>query len=72
MRQNLKNARLANGMTQQGVADHIGVTVAYYQRIESGQQTGKCKTWDALEDLFGIHQRSLREDSSAFPVYERQ
>lgn len=61
MRNVLKTARESKDMTQQGVADYLGITVQYYQRIESGQQTGNFVIWDALEDLFGIHQRVLRQ-----------
>lgn len=63
MRENLRAARKAAGMTQQQVADHLGITVLAYKRIEYGQRVGKIATWDALEDLFSIHQRKLRENT---------
>lgn len=59
-RERLKDARNAAGMTQQQVADHIGITLRYYQSIESGDRTGDFQIWDDLEDLFSIHQRDLR------------
>lgn len=62
MRENLKAARKAKGMTQQQVADRLGITVLAYKRIEYGQRIGRIETWDKLEDLFGIHQRKLREN----------
>lgn len=62
MRENLRAARKEMGMTQQQVSDYLGVTVLAYKRIEYGQRIGKIETWDKLEDLFGIHQRKLRED----------
>ncbi len=62
MREKLKQARQAAGMTQQQVADEIGVTLVYYQKIESGERVGRCSMWDRLEDMFNVHQRILREN----------
>lgn len=59
-RDRLRNARLDAGMTQQQVADHLGITLRYYQSIEKGDRTGDFQLWDELEDLFSIHQRDLR------------
>ena len=59
-RENLKRAREEAGMTQQRVADALGISLRYYQSIESGKYTGGFEIWDALEDLFGVHQRVLR------------
>lgn len=61
MRNNLKEARNAKGMTQQQVADHLGISLRYYQKIEAGDRTGDFQLWDELEDLFSIHQRVLRQ-----------
>ncbi len=63
MRKNLKEARKAAGMTQQQVADLIGITLSHYQMIEQGDRVGAVDLWDKLEDLFNIHQRKLREIS---------
>lgn len=60
MRKNLKEARKAAGLTQQQVADKVGISVRYYQKIEDGSRTGDFGIWDDLEDLFNIHQRVLR------------
>ena len=60
-RENLKNARKAKGMTQQGVAEFLGVSERMYKYIESGHTKGRVELWDMLEDLFMIHQRVLRE-----------
>lgn len=60
-RENLKKARAAAGMTQQQVADLLGVGLRHYQKIESGESNGSFEVWDALEDNLGIHQRKLRE-----------
>ena len=60
MRTNLKQARLDKGMTQQQVADHLGISLRYYQMLEAGSFNGRFELWDALEDLFQVHQRVLR------------
>ena len=62
-RRNLKEARKAAGMTQQQVADKLNISLVYYQKIKQGTRTGDFDIWDALEDLFNIHQRKLREIS---------
>lgn len=67
MRENLKKARKDAGMTQQEVADKLGIGIGYYQKIEAGERTGNFTLWDALEDILGIHQRILREISSNHP-----
>lgn len=63
MRKNLKEARRAAGMTQQQMADKLGISLRYYQNIETGDRTGDFTLWDTLEDITGIHQRLLREIS---------
>ena len=60
MRQRLKEARQKAGMTQQQVADYLGISLVYYQKIEQGTRTGDFEIWDRLEDLFNLHQRELR------------
>lgn len=60
-RNNLKEARKKAGMTQKQIAEYLGITVRNYQRVESGQVTLNISNWDALEDLFKVHQRVLRE-----------
>jgi len=61
MRKNLKDARNKAKMTQQEVADYLGIDVRNYQKIESSEITGLIVHWDALEDLLEVHQRTLRE-----------
>ena len=61
MRKNLQAARKAKGMTQKQVAEYLGITLRAYQHIEAGLYSGRIEHWDKLEDLFGIHQRKLRE-----------
>lgn len=61
MRKNLKEARVAAGLTQQQMADKLSVSLRYYKQIEAGSRTGDFTIWDTLEDITGIHQRKLRE-----------
>lgn len=61
MRENLKQARQKAGMTQQQVADKVGISLRYYQQIEAGDRIGDFNIWDSLEDITGIHQRILRD-----------
>ena len=61
MRKNLQSARKAAGLTQQAMADKLGISLRYYQQIEAGDRTGDFTIWDDLEDITGIHQRILRE-----------
>ena len=60
-RERLKEARQKAGMTQQQMADRLGISLRYYQNIEEGSRTGSFALWDMLEDITGIHQRILRE-----------
>lgn len=64
MRENLRKARKAAGMTQQAMADKLGLTLGHYQKIEYEKLNGSFQVWDALEDMLGIHQRILRETSN--------
>ena len=68
MRENLKVARRSADMTQQAMADKLGLTLNHYQKIEYGMLGGSFEVWDALEDLLGVHQRKLREISSNHPA----
>lgn len=61
MRANLKKARQEAGLTQQQMADELGISLRYYQNIEKGDRTGDFTLWDMLEDITGVHQRKLRE-----------
>lgn len=63
VRENLKTARTALGYTQQQMADKLGISLRYYQNLEKGDRNGDFEIWDALEDITGIHQRTLRETS---------
>ena len=64
MRKTLKDARQKVGMTQQQMADRLGISLVYYQKIEAGDRTGDFQICDDLVDITGIHQRKLREIST--------
>lgn len=70
MRENLKKARQAAGMTQQQMADRLHVSLRHYKYIEAGKVVGNVELWDDLEDFFSIHQRKLREISENHPDKE--
>ncbi len=63
MRKQLKEARMRAGLTQQQMAEKLDISLRYYKNIEAGERTGDVTLWDELEDLLGIHQRILRENS---------
>lgn len=63
MKENLKQARMKAEMTQQQVADRLGVSLWRYRALEAGSIVGLFQEWDALEDLLNVHQRYLREES---------
>lgn len=62
MRATLKKARLDKGLTQKQVAEYLEISERHYQHIEKGDRTGDFTLWDALEDLFNVHQRVLRDN----------
>lgn len=62
MRAILKKARLDKGLTQKQVAEYLEISERHYQHIEKGDRTGDFTLWDALEDLFNVHQRVLRDN----------
>ena len=64
IRANLQNARRHEKLTQCDMARTLGISENHYQAIELGRQLGSIKVWDALEDLFNIPQRQLRETTS--------
>lgn len=62
MRKNLQEARKTKGLTQQQVAEYLGIQLISYRQIERGVRIGRIDTWDKLEDLFNVHQRILRKN----------
>ena len=51
------------GLTQAEVADKLFISLKHFSEIERGITVGSVDVWDGLEDLFGINQRKLREDT---------
>ena len=62
MRENLKKARKEAGLTQQQMADELGIGLRHYKKIESGETLGSISLWDEMEDMFKVNQRVLREN----------
>jgi DNA-binding XRE family transcriptional regulator len=60
MRYKLKEVRKERGLTQEEVAEKIGICMRYYQKIEAGESTGAVWVWDALEELLRVNQQQLR------------
>lgn len=61
MRENLRRARKSAGLTQQAMADKLGIGLRHYKKIESGESLGSIPLCDEAEDLLGVNQRVLRE-----------
>ena len=70
MRSNLKKSRQEAGLTQQAMADKLGISLRYYKKIEAGKMLGSIFVWDTLEDITGVNQRKLREISATHPGRE--
>ncbi len=60
MREKLKAARKAAGLTQQNMADRLNTSLRHYKAIESGERLGSIQIWDMLEDILNVNQRILR------------
>ncbi len=63
MREKLILERKANGLTQSKLSKYLDISTRHYQNIEYGIRKGSFEVWDKLEDLFGISQRQLRENT---------
>ena len=61
MRWKLQKARLNAGLTQEKMAEMLGIGLRHYKKIESGETLGSIAIWDLLEDIFEVPQRALRE-----------
>lgn len=53
-RTELKIRRIAKKMTQQQVAEKMGVSVATYSFIESGKRSGSIENWAKIRELLGL------------------
>jgi DNA-binding XRE family transcriptional regulator len=56
----LRTARLDRKMTQQGLADHVGLKRSSLANLELGWKKGSLTTWDKLEKALGVDQKVLR------------
>lgn len=65
MRKTLKKARQDAVLTQQNMADRLNISLRHYKYMEAGLVVGNVELWDAMEDMFNIHQRKLREISDS-------
>ena len=54
MRHNLKVFRVKNKLTQQQLADQLGVSVSTYNLIEGGKRRGSIKFWEKLQQQFKL------------------
>lgn len=64
LRINLVNARKNRELTQVQVADTIGVSEQYYQRLEAGTSNGSIDTWSKLKALFNTNIDDLLEQKA--------
>ena len=54
MRHNLKVFRVTHNLTQQQLADKLGVSVSTYNLIENGSRRGSQKLWETLQKEFNL------------------
>lgn len=52
--QAIKAARIASGLTQQAVAEAVGIIVETYQKYETGVRTPKDATLEKIAQALGI------------------
>lgn len=53
-RHNLKVLRIKHNLTQQQLADQLGVSVSTYNLIENGQRRGSQEFWLKLQNLLQL------------------
>lgn len=59
MRENLRNARIARGLTQAEVADFLEISVTAYQKIEGGKTRLVNEHYLRCAELFGVSAAEL-------------
>ena len=64
-RQALKVFRVTHNLTQQQLADKLGVSVSTYNLIESGKRRGSQKFWLKLQQEFNLDGGKVWELQSA-------
>lgn len=51
----LREVRYKNGdLSQTEMAARIGISVATYGKIEAGKVSGSVRTWERIQELFGL------------------
>ena len=60
MRGNLRNARLARGLTQEALGGLVGRTRFTICDLERCRRDGSMRMWDRLEEVLQIDQKMLR------------
>ena len=52
---NLRDVRYLNGnLTQEDVANKLGISTGAYCLIEQGKRVGSAKTWSKIQKLFNL------------------
>ena len=65
-RRNLKVLRVKKGLTQQQMAERIGISLSGYSRIESGLQKCSTKFLCKLQEAFGIPDSEIWDYTKLF------
>ena len=51
----LRDVRYKNGdLSQTEMAQKVGVSVSTYGKIEAGKVSGSVRTWERIQELFGL------------------
>ena len=61
MRKNLKRFRVANDLSQHGIARKLGYERAYFGHIERGFMDGSPKFWARLQKAFSLSDEKVEE-----------
>ena len=61
MRKNLKIFRVANDLSQNGIAKKLGYERAYFGHIERGFMGGSSKFWARLQKAFSLSDEKVEE-----------
>jgi transcriptional regulator with XRE-family HTH domain len=65
---NIKRVRAARGLTQQQLADRIGISYVFLNRIENEKSSPSAEVLFSLADALQVSADSLRQLSSPAPV----
>lgn len=61
IRTNLKVFRVKQGLSQEKMAQRIGVIRPTYSAIENAKRTGRHAFWDDLQTAFGLTDEEIQE-----------